>query len=178
MPVAINGTSGAITGLAQLPDSAMASGSIIQVVQAVKTDTFSTTSSSFVDITGLSATITPSSSSSKILFQWQTNFSHKECYNWFQLVRGSTALLIGDAAGSRTRATHGHWIDGSTDMQFLSFNFAGSYLDSPSTTSATTYKLQIRATQNSAYVNRSQGDSDNAVESRTASNIVLMEVAA
>ena len=51
MPVAINGTSGAVTGLAQLPDSAMSAGSILQVVSTTKTDTTSTsTSGSFVDI--------------------------------------------------------------------------------------------------------------------------------
>ena len=71
MPVSINGNTGVITGLAALPDSAMASGSIIQVVQAVKTDSQSFTSSSSgndrFDITGLSVAITPSSSSSKII---------------------------------------------------------------------------------------------------------------
>ena len=65
MPVSINGNTGVVTGLAALPDSAMASGSIIQVVSTTKTDTFSTSSSSFTDITGLSVSITPASSSNK-----------------------------------------------------------------------------------------------------------------
>ena len=67
MPVSINGNTGVVTGLAALPDSAMSSGSIIQVVSTTKTDTFSTSSSSFTDITGLSVSITPASSSNKIL---------------------------------------------------------------------------------------------------------------
>ena len=54
MPITLNGSTGAVTGLAALPDSAMASGSIIQVVQAVKTDgaTVSVTQGSIVDLAG------------------------------------------------------------------------------------------------------------------------------
>ena len=178
MPVAINGTTGAVTGLAQLPDSAMSAGSIIQVVQTTKTDTFSTTSTSFTDVTGLSASITPASSSNKILFLYTTNYSHKASYAHFQLVRGSTALLIGDASSSRGRSTFGAWLPNSSDIEYEGNVFSGSYLDSPSTTSATTYKIQMRVTQNTGYLNRLQGDGDAAYTPRMASSIVLLEVAA
>ena len=60
MPVTINGTSGAITGLAQLPDSTMASGSVLQLQSVTKTDTQSIAESAgTTDISGLSITITP-----------------------------------------------------------------------------------------------------------------------
>ena len=68
MAVVINGN-GAVTGLTALPDSAMAEGSIIQVVQTLKGDAASTNSTSFSDM-GLSVTITPTSSSNKILVQF------------------------------------------------------------------------------------------------------------
>ena len=153
-------------------------GKILQVVQTVKTDTFSTTSTSFADVTGLSASITPSSTSSKVLFQYTTNYSHKASYAHFQLVRGSTSLLIGDAAGSRGRSTFGAWLPNSSDIEYEANVFSGSYLDSPSTTSSTTYKIQMRVTQNTGYLNWLQGDSDDAYTPRMASSIILMEVAA
>jgi len=187
MPIAING-SGTVTGISVggLPDgivdrdtlAAQAKGSILQVVQATKTDTFSTSSTSFTDVTGLSASITPSSSSNKVLFLYTTNYSHKASYAHFQLVRGSTSLLIGDSSGSRTRATFGAWLPNATDIEYEGNVFSGSYLDSPSTTSATTYKIQMRVTANSGYLNFLQGNDDNAYTPVMASSIVLLEVAA
>ena len=153
-------------------------GKILQVVQTVKTDTFSTTSTSFADVTGLSASITPSSTSSKVLFQYTTNYSHKQSYAHFQLVRGSTSLLIGDADSSRGRSTFGAWLPNNSDVEYEGNVFSGSYLDSPSTTSATTYKIQMRVSQNTGYLNRLQGDGDAAYTPRMASSIILMEVAA
>ncbi len=150
---------------------------IIQVVSAVKTDTFSTSSTSFTDVTGLSASITPSSSSNKVLFLYTTNYSHKQSYAHFQLVRGSTAIFIGDAASSRGRSTFGAWLPNSSDIEYEANVVSGSFLDSPSTTSSTTYKIQMRVTQNTGYVNRLQGDDDAAYTPRMASSIVLLEVA-
>ena len=187
MPIAING-SGTVTGISVggLPDgivdrdtlAAQAKGSILQVVQATKTDTFSTSSTSFTDVTGLSASITPSSSSNKVLFLYTTNYSHKASYVHLRLVRGSTAILIGDASSNRSRTTFGAWLPNSTDIEYEGNVFSGSYLDSPSTTSATTYKIQMKVTQNTGYLNFLQGNDDNAYTPVMASSIVLLEVAA
>ena len=178
MPIVLNGSTGAITGLSQLPDSAMASGSIIQVVSATKTDTFSTTSTSFIDVPSLSVSITPASSSNKILVSgFVTGLGTSNTRLAHRLVRDSTAICIGDAAGSRARAFGGIYTneDGETP-ETVSF----VHLDTPSTTSATTYKIQIvNGNQtDSVYVNRGNTSSDSFAHPRTTSSITVMEVAA
>jgi hypothetical protein len=91
-----------------------------------------------------------------------------------QLVRDSTPVFIGDAAGSRTRAT----IAGVDGNGSNSLSLVGSGLDSPSTTSSVTYKVQVKNQgASSVYVNRSDGDADNVVRPRTVSTITVMEIA-
>ena len=82
-------------------------GKILQVVQTTKTDTFTTASTSYVDLTGLSVAITPSSTSSKVLVMTSTNCSNVSGgYNtMIKLVRGSTDVFIGDSASSRAQAS-------------------------------------------------------------------------
>jgi len=149
-------------------------GKILQVVQAVKNDTFSSGSASWVDITGLSLSITPSSSSNKIFIT--TNFvtSHNDANSLgVKLLRDSTAIYQGDDTGTRK---------GTSSWQYLAAGNrnAGSnsfqYVDSPNTTSATTYKLQIWATAGTAYIGQMQVDSDNVTYGRSASSIIAMEV--
>ena len=69
-----------VTGAITVNGSALSTGGgkILQVIEARKTDTFSSTSSSFVDVTGLSATITPSASTSKILVMTFVNFAAQQ----------------------------------------------------------------------------------------------------
>ena len=152
-------------------------GGVLQVVQTVKTDTFTTTSSSFVDITGMSVTITPSSTSSKILVTGMLNGSQDVGANrtYVKLLRGSTAICIGDAAGSRIRGLGGF---SSNDSTLASSPLSFSFLDSPATTSATTYKLQIASTAGSGtcFVNRTDTDLDDG-QIRMASTITVMEIA-
>ena len=149
---------------------------VLQVVSTTKTDTFTTSSTSFTDITGMSVSITPSSSSSKILVVSSINGAHSPSNNdsFVRLLRGSTPISIGDASGSRTPATF--------QMQAGQTNWTitGSviFLDSPATTSATTYKLDCRVTSNSMYINRSENDADAAGRARTASTITVMEISA
>lgn len=89
-------------------------------------------------------------------------------------MRDSTAIYIGDTAGSRQRATS-NAVGG--DEQVASSNSV--FLDSPATTSATTYKVQVRAnTTNNIYVNRAETDDDSAFRARYASSLTLMEVSA
>ena len=88
--------------------AAIAGGKILQVVSTLKTDTFSTTNSSFTDITGLSVAITPTSASSKVLVVCQLAYSYSGTGGMhFQLAGGNTASYVGDTAGSRVSAVSG-----------------------------------------------------------------------
>ena len=152
-------------------------GKILQVVQTTKTDTFTTASTSYVDLTGLSVAITPSSTSSKVLVMTSTNCSNVSGgYNtMIKLVRGSTDVFIGDSASSRAQASAQSRLNDTNAGLTLTFSF----LDSPNTTSATTYKIQIKSqTSGTAAVNRTSADSDTSVIARTASSIIAMEVGA
>ena len=159
-------------------------GGIIQVVSTTKTDTFSTTSTSFTDVTGFSVNITPKFSSSKILITGLVTYggSDAEAYGYtFNLARviggSETDICIADADGSRTRATFGTQGFGPSDATDTS---AINFLDSPSTTSQVTYKGRARAENpKTLYVNRGkEADGDAAITSRFVSTITVMEIAA
>ena len=160
-------------------------GGIVQVVFVEKSDTESLTSNSTPQlIPGLSATITPKFNTSKILVQvvFHASIGGNYAGHYIVLRRGSTDINIGDAAGSRTRGslalqTATFWDDNSGanySMGQASLNF----LDSPATTSATTYGLYHADADgtNNLYVNRSRTDGDSASYIRVASTITLMEV--
>tara|TARA_B000000557_G_C20585848_1_gene363371 strand:+ start:144 stop:644 length:501 start_codon:yes stop_codon:yes gene_type:complete len=152
-------------------------GRIIQVVSTTKTDLFTTTSTSFVDLTGLSVSITPKETASKILILFGVFGSNSSSgVRWaVRLVRASTAIAIGDAAGNRVRCT------GSSETSGGGGNmkcFSGNHLDSPSTTSATTYKFEAAAVDGGTLkINSSVADTDISSYPRTASYITALEVA-
>ena len=153
-------------------------GNVLQVIQAVKTDTATTTSeNTFVD-TGLSVSITPSSASNKILVTANLNFSAGDMQNiaW-RLVRGSTDLYMGDAASNRTRASGAVRVSTNQDAEHQ--NVTSIFLDSPNTTSATTYKVQWCRTYSTStiYMNRASEDTDNDDRTRVPSSITVQEVA-
>ena len=198
MPISING-SGTVTGISVggLPDGIVdtdmiansnvtagklasgVGGKIVQVKSTTKTDTFSTTSTSFTDVTGLSIAITPSSSSNKILVIYTTKTAMEDVHiGHIRLMRDSTAIFIGDASGSRT-STSGHNRNMSGGTQEL-FDFSGAHLDSPSSTSSLTYKLQVQSATagREIAVNRTYGDANSGEASRTASSITVLEVSA
>jgi hypothetical protein len=158
-----------ISGSGQVP---------VQVIQTVKTDTFTTSSSSYVDVTGLSVTITPKSASNKILVLYSgliATISGEYTVD-MQLVRNSTAIFLGDAAGSRQQASSFMWTDPSS--QYTTSPANGIYLDSPATTSATTYKLQMKSPYSQAvYLNRTEADGNNDKNSRSPAQIIVMEIA-
>ena len=160
------------------------SGGIIQVKQTVKTDTASTSSTSFADV--FTVAITPISSTSKILLFGDLKigyggFQAAIMWKFVRTVSGSdTDLFIGDTDGNRTRCTWGIEDTSSSDNDAV-YHIAsthGMFLDSPNTTSAITYRVKWKAQQNTGYINRT-GDDVNAVAyPRTASSITVMEVAA
>ncbi len=154
--------------------AAAGGGKILQVVTTNKTDTFSTASTSLTDLTGLSVTITPSSSGSRILVLFSINYSIPQAtgQQYFQLLRGSTAIAQGDAAGGRSQTSG----QGAPAADYLMTNYNLSYVDGPATTSATTYKIQTRVTAGTGYVNRTVTDTDSGVYPRGISTITVMEV--
>ena len=173
MPITING-SGTIT-----PSSAVQpAGSILQVVSTTKTDTFSasiTTGSQTAEVPGLTATITPSATSSKILVLYAVSVGQDTPYMILQ--RGGSALTAatGDAAGSRTRMTLGavNFNDSYTE------NISGQFLDSPSSTSALTYGMKFKHGSSSTKtlrINYDNADADDAKRARAISTITLMEI--
>jgi uncharacterized Ntn-hydrolase superfamily protein len=162
-----------------MPVSIRGSGQVpVQVIQTVKTDTFTTTSTSFVDVTGLSATITPTSSSNRILIIAQISYSGGNGNSsHFRISGGNSTNYVGNSAGSRTRGVFGgYWISNLTSTMP-----SGSivYLDSPATTSAVTYVVQTckgSTGGNPSQVNLTIDDSDNNNIVRAASSIIVMEI--
>jgi len=166
----------AVTGDMGIAAADLPTGSVLQVLQTTKTDAFSTTSTSYVDLTGLSISITPSSTSSKILvfYNIDAGTAGDVAHGYLTLIRGSTEIFKADTASNRRSATS--VINTGTQTSQM---HSASYLDSPSTTSATTYKVQILSSNGSAiYVNRSGRDLDNLTnDGRTVSSITVMEIA-
>ena len=149
---------------------------VLQVVSTTKTDTFTTASTSFTDVTGLTVTITPQSSTSKILVLAQVSASedYGVSAGFTRLVRGATAIDVGDTAGSRTSSSFSPSVNNTATALTGSLVF----LDSPATTSATTYAIQARTNSGSFYINRSKADTDASSYPRLASTITVMEISA
>jgi len=182
-------SSGSNTRVLTIPDiadgtlltSASATGKILQVVQTVKTDTFTSSSTSYTDVTGMSVSITPSSSSNKVLVLVNFNCSVSANDRWsiYQLVRGSTPIFIGDTASSRSVGSVGLVNVAGSGSGNAVHNQNIAFLDSPSTTSATTYKIQGKVQSGATFkINLSDNDGDASYGLRTASSITVKEVAA
>lgn len=154
-------------------------GRTLQVVQTVKTDTFSTSSTSYTDVTGLSVTITPTTATSKILLVAHVNVSSAG-NGGIGLVfsGGNSSNYIGATAG--TRPVGANWVREDADFRLNDTNLPTVivYLDSPATTSATTYSVQMRTTSPTVYVNQSSIDTDASTWGRAASSLTAIEVAA
>ena len=171
---------GTVLTSAGVPASAMPAGSVLQVVSTNKTDTFTTTSLSWVDLTGFSVNITPSSSSNKVMILCDLKMSGTDYRGGcsFRLLRNGTVINVGDAAGSRIQTTGG-WEDLPSAGQYMVYSQNAMFLDSPLTTSAVTYKVQVILNDNfgTLVVNRTGADGDSSAYVRTASNLTVMEIA-
>jgi hypothetical protein len=160
-------------------------GTILQVVSTAKTDTFTTTSNTYTTVTGLTASITPTSTSSKIMIfaQIAHGMGTNNGYGAFKVTRGGTDIYIGDAAGSnRVRGVFGGDSGGNTVVQEDTRKLVSesiNFLDAPATASSVTYEVEVRQTRTTGavFVNRSRDDTDLVDFVRGASSITLMEVA-
>jgi hypothetical protein len=149
---------------------------VLQVVSTTKTDRFTTTSGSAVDITGFSVTITPISTTSKILVTSSFHISEGSggAYPRTQLLRGTTVLGLGAASGSATSITAGA---NTTASDVCVHNVAYTYLDSPSTTSATTYKWQMYTFSGRTGTFNGAATTSDSNKFNTSSTITVMEIA-
>ena len=163
--------------LAKLGKTTGKYGPILQVVQTIKKDRFTTSqvaSNGYTDLTGLTVSITPSSSSNKILVTTQIyNGAANNAVNFFRLLRGSTFIEspTGTAAAGANYNAHAY--------SYYDANYqdstAWSILDSPATTSQTTYKIQMATTSGTSVINGFVGNSSNYFG---LSMMTAMEVAA
>ena len=204
MPVSINGNTGVVTGLAVggLPDGTVdadtlasnavtagklasgVGGKILQVVSSTKTDIASGTVTSTSDWTGhnLTVSITPSSSSNKILISGFISIGFDTSENiWYRLFKGGSELTgsIGNQVGSnRRRATAGSYFKGDNwAISIVTIN----YLDTAGSTSALTYTPafnQFSDSNKTLYVNSTAGQTDSASYPTLVSTMTAMEVAA
>ena len=163
---------GDITGIntGALPSTFIGAGAVLQVVQTTinGTTTTLTTNQTWTDVTGFSASITPTSSSSKILVmvsaQWELFKSGAEVTGAFKILRGSTDIFVESANSQGFEAA----VNGG--RVYIDGRWNGTYLDSPATTSSTTYKLQFRLQNSGQFSVNSQGTQTGTV--------ILMEIAA
>lgn len=158
-----------IAGIAS-PSTVAIPGHVIQVVSADTNDVFSSSSTSFVDVTGLTVDITPQSSSSKFLITGHVMLSGGEAGSFTQMFRFAKTI-----SGTTTGLGEGGYGYGYPDRSNNAFSVKDShtYLDSPATTSTITYSLQVRLDNASTwYVNRTVGRSNTG-----ASSITVMEIA-
>ena len=199
MPIAITG-SGTLTGVSVggLPDGIVDTdmiaanavtapkrgpGAILQVVQSTYTSTFyqNINADAEFDMTQLTASITPSSSSNKVMFICNLSHSFETSHALFCYIkRGGSQITaaIGNSSGNKARVTTGLFTNANNyDLN----NSTIQFLDSPSSTSSLTYGLTFRHgsnAQRALFINRSYADTNSYQYPRAISSMTLMEIAA
>jgi len=157
-------------------------GGIIQVKSVTKTDTFGNQNETFTDITGLSVIITPTRSDSKILVMYSGCASCESTNRMghVRLVRvvggtTSTDIFIGDAGESNQARASSTF---AASQQYMANAFNGTFMDSPATTSAVTYKLQVAAGDQGyeIKIGQTRDNSNEFSRARTPSSITVMEI--
>jgi hypothetical protein len=148
-------------------------GEVIQVVSTNKSDTFSMSSITFADITGLSVSITPASASNKILVLVSLGVTSGTSLNqqFFKILRDSTNILIPSSDGSRTLCNFAVQTNG--DDKGLAAGY--QILDTPNTTSSVTYKVQA-ASQATVNINTSNTNANASYTPRGTATITVMEI--
>ena len=167
-----HGSGAALTGVS--------AGKILQVVSVTKTDVFSTSSSSYVDITGLTLNITPTKANSNILVMAVIGCFVSGDTSAIALTTGDgTAIIQGDSVSGKDSVSTGAYAGGnSTGEAWYGNNPAPIFkLHDPSYSlgNTLTYKCRVKGNSGTTYVNRNQSDSSQYAK-RTASTITLMEV--
>ena len=158
-------------------------GGIIQIKQTLKTDSFNTNSQNLVDITGMSVSITPTRSDSKILVQVHLSFGGDDnMYGQVRLVRDPGDQTVGGStavSGNQRIGTFGESTPLDANGQYKMYSAECKILDSPASTSALTYKLQVASTNtggNYFYLNRPSNNDNQQYIIGGSSTITAMEV--
>ena len=146
-----------------------AGGKVLQVVSATNNTFYTSSSSTFTD-TLLTATITPTLATSKVLIMLTHNSCSKTDSNaqtrlMMKLLRNSTDIYMMTDKG----------VYSGTALELSGFNFSAQFLDSPATTSATTYKTQAASGGSLSQVRVNDYSASSA---NTISSIILMEIGA
>lgn len=152
-------------------------GSVVQVVSTALTGTFTMTGQTQTAITGLTASITPKNSANKILVMVNIGgYSQNAGQARFILTRASTDIGIGAAGSGQLQISFG--ISGPT-TGVLMITGGMQFLDSPATTSATTYGVTVSSNDvgGIVYINRSVSDTSSTSAQRSISTITVMEIA-
>lgn len=157
--------------------AAQPAGSVLQVVQTTKTDTWTSTASSWTNITGFTASITPTSTASRILVMASVVVGiNSNYFCHIRLARNDSPILVGDVSGSRLQTQGMIYYYNQSNNSWTTW--PGYVVDSPSTTSALTYSVQMQQIDGSTqYVNRLARDDNGSYEPRGASSLILMEIA-
>jgi len=164
-------------GASALPSWGVAgrTGFVLQVLSTTINTRSTTTSSTLVAIPSLSVSITPASSSSKILiFGHVTIGNSSGLGSPIQLMRGATAICQGSGGtGVQFNATCTNVANNAYNSSSVGY----CYLDSPATTSSTTYSLQYAATGGgTAVINGTFNNANNNYEGVATSTITVMEI--
>lgn len=141
------------TGWDGMTPTGLSLGRVLQVVSDTKTNFFNTSSTTFVDIPGLTATLTPRFASSRVLVTAQLTIGRDTAGDiMLNLVRDTTALS--QASAGTNPATTFVEIRAANGMA----NPGITFLDSPNTLSPISYKIQMRVLAGTGFVNRRGGD--------------------
>ncbi len=153
-------------------------GKILQVKQAIKSDISTLTGTgNYQDISGLSVSITPSATSSKIFVQCLLSLgTTSNTYAQAQFVRDSTAINLGDTSGSRPRGTFS-LSDGGSGAYYYTVSRGANFLDSPNSLSALNYKVQAQSGNGVTLTFNTSGEGYSGSHALTSS-ITVMEIGA
>ena len=110
-----------ITGQTVAGNVKLPAGCVLQTLQTIKTDTFDSSSTSAVDITGLSVTITPKYATSKVLVMFNVHIVGDDSGTGLRLLRGSTELALGDASSNRARMTAIGYFSNNTSPSYSAY---------------------------------------------------------
>jgi len=164
-----------VTRTAAQLNLAGATGELFNTQQGQLTSATTINSATFVT-TGVTVNITPTSASNKVLVRATVSVGNSTTnLGQFRLLRNAVSIGIGDAAGNRTPGTSGSYDEGNAGNSIQTINL--EWLDSPATTSATTYAVYVlTATPSPIGINRTINDTDSGVYPRCVSTITVAEV--
>jgi len=169
--------------LANVTSAGLPSGTVLQVVSNTNTARFDTNSTSYEEVPGLTTSITPNSSSSKVLVQislsWSL-FGHGGLKVYRSQGGTDTLLSVGDANGNQSREVIHDYRTTGDGSGYGSDSASITILDTPATTSAVSYKLFAGVPHSNSYtltVNRQFSEGDYAYSAGTISTMTLMEIA-